>query len=94
VGAAECGDDTHSDRLADAEGVADGEYDVAHLERIGAAEGDCVKLAVGLDLQHGQVGFGVAADDARGQLASVVESYLDFIGGFNDVVVGKNVAFR
>jgi hypothetical protein len=43
------------------------------------AEGDG-KLAVGLDLQHRQVGFGVAADDAGRQLAAVVEGHLDLVG--------------
>jgi hypothetical protein len=52
------------------------------------------ELAVGLDLQHRQVGFRVAADDAGGQLAAVVEGHLDLVGGFDDVVVGEDVALR
>ena len=75
-------------RLADAEGVADGEHDVAdpivHL-----AEGDGGQL-VALDLQHCEVGFRVAADHP-GFLgrAAVGEGDLMSSGGFDDVEIGQ-----
>ena len=57
------------------------------------AEGDGVELAFRFDLQYGEVGFRIAADDAGGQFAAVVEGDFDLVGGFNHVVVGEDVAF-
>ena len=73
--------------------VADGEHHVAHVELFRVAEGDRVELAVGLDLQHREIGFRVASDDTGGQFAPVVEGPLDLVGGLDHVVVGEHIAF-
>src|SRR6478735_5432923 len=48
----------------------------------------------GLDLDHGQIGLGVGADQLAGQFRAVVERYLDIGGVGDDVVVGDDVAVR
>ena len=49
-------DDAAGHRLADAERVADGEHEVADLERVGIADRDHRKrLGVAVDLQHREV---------------------------------------
>jgi hypothetical protein len=79
VRAAERRDDAHGHRLPDAEGIADGEHDIADAQAVGLAESDGRQL-VGLDLQDGEIGFGVAADDFRLVGLAVVERDLDVVG--------------
>src|ERR1019366_1977528 len=77
--AAEAADDARGHRLADAEGVADGEHDVAALQVIDVAEGDHRQL-VEIDLQHRDIGIGVGADRARLGAAPIAEQDLDVVG--------------
>ena len=61
-------------RLADAEGIADGEHEVADLQRVGVAElHRRQRLALGVDAQHRQVGALVGEHDLGGELAAVGE---------------------
>ena len=96
VRAPEGRDDAHGHRLADAEGIADGQHDVADDDVVHSAERDRRQLELtpflGEELEHGEVGFRVAADHARRQGAAVVEGNLDLVGAFDDVVVGEHVA--
>jgi hypothetical protein len=55
--AAQRADDAAGDRLAHAEGVADGQHLVAHLQRVGVAQRDD-RQPVERDLQDGEVGSG------------------------------------
>ena len=90
--AAERRDDAHGHRLADAEGVADGEHDIADAQGFHLAEGDRRQL-VGLDLQDGEIGFRVAADDlglvGTGRRSARPGCRL---GRFDDVEIGQDVA--
>ncbi|MCY1234110.1 hypothetical protein D9M72_466820 [compost metagenome] len=86
-------DNAHGHGLADTEGVADGERDIADADVVRAAEGDGRQI-LEVDLQHRQVGLRVAANQARQGFPSVLEGDHDLIGAGSDVVVGQQVAFR
>ncbi|CRR61835.1 hypothetical protein PAERUG_P45_London_17_VIM_2_12_12_04800 [Pseudomonas aeruginosa] len=86
-------DDAHGHGLADAERVADGEADVAGANAVGAAEGHR-RQVLKVDLQHGQVGFRVAADQLGDGFAAVAQGHDDLVGASGHVVVGQQVAFR
>src|SRR5262249_41165312 len=47
-----------------------------------------------IDLEDGEVGLHVAADEPRGKLASVRKPHDDRLGILHDVVVGENVSGR
>ncbi|MFM1943697.1 MAG: hypothetical protein RI897_2679 [Verrucomicrobiota bacterium] len=90
--AADCADDALGDRLADAEGVADGEDDIADEDEVTIGERGMGEV-VGVDFEHGYIGFGVTSDDFGFVFfAGVFEGDFDFIGAINDVVVGEDVA--
>ena len=91
--AAERADDAGGHRLADAERIADRQHDVADLQPVGVAEGDHRQL-VEVDLEDGDVRFGVAADRPRLGAAPVAEQHLDIVGALDHVVVGEQVAGR
>jgi hypothetical protein len=93
VRAAEPADDAHRHRLADAEGVADGEHQVAHVHALEPAEGDGGQV-LQLDLQHRQVALRVHPDQLGLGLPPVVERHLDVVRGFDHVMVGEDVALR
>src|SRR6185437_5011852 len=70
-----------------AERIADGENGLAGLEQAGIAEGGAGQ-AGGVDLDHGQVGVGIGADNLRAvKLALVVEDDIHRGGAVHDVVV-------
>ena len=48
----------------------------------------------GVDLDHGEVGRGIAPDEARRQVAPVAEAHVDGQGLFDDVVVREDRAVR
>ena len=77
--------------LADAEGIADREHAVADLDLVAVGEGDR-RQVLGVDLDDGDVGLRVAADDLGRQLAAVVERDRDRLGAVDHVVVGHDVA--
>ena len=86
--AAERRDDAHRHLWADAEGVADGEHDVADADAVHAAERDrrearfCRRHAM---RNTGEVGFRVAADDRRLQLGPSLRATYDVVGHLDDV---------
>ena len=49
-------------------------------------------LRLGIDLEHGDVGLGVGADQLRLELGAIVEVDLDLVGIGDDVVVGDDDA--
>ena len=64
--AAERADDARGHGLAEAEGIADGDHEIADLELVGVADRQRDQV-VRLDLQHGDVGPGIAADQLGGK---------------------------
>ena len=84
-------DDAHRHRLSDAEGIAHGEHDVAHFDRIGVAERDRFQVA-GVDLEQREVARLVGADHLGAQRAAVGQIDFDFIGAVDDVIVRQDVA--
>jgi hypothetical protein len=46
------------------------------------------------DLQHGEVGLGIAADQPGIEVAAVAEGDLDLVSAFDDVEVRENIAVR
>ena len=79
--------------LPDAERIADGEHDVANLERVGIGEfKERQALAPVLDAQHGEIGALILEHQRCLELALVGERDLHFVGAFDDVVVGDDQA--
>ena len=77
--------------LADAEGIADREHDVADQQFIGIGEVERREfLFAVLHAQHGQIGAAVLEHDLGLELALVGERNLDLIGALDDVVVGDD----
>src|SRR5205085_7093927 len=59
------GDDADGERVFELEWVADGDGPVTLADAIGVAEWNARKRLAGVDLQQGDVGGRVAADDLR-----------------------------
>ena len=89
--APQCTDNAAGHRLPHAEGVANGQHLVADLQGVGAAQHDHRK-AVQVDLEHGQVGIGVCANDFGPGMTAIVQNDFDFVGTLNHMVVGQDVA--
>ena len=87
-------DDAGRHRAAEAERVADGEHPVADarvlLRELDEREG----LAVGLDLDQGNVGARVGADQRRRIFVAVLHRDGDVLGVLDHVVVGHDEAVR
>ncbi len=78
-------------RVRQADGVADGEYDVTDPELIGAAErrhGEGTEI----DLQDRKVRVGIAADNMGIRYPAVLELHPHRFGVGNDVMIGDDVA--
>jgi hypothetical protein len=85
--------DAHRHRLPEAEGVADREHVVADAHVIRVAQRDGLEVARSLVEAHDRdVRGGVAAEDARAQLAVVRELDDDLVGAGHDVVVREDDA--
>ena len=91
--AALCADDSlrHGEREVLAERVADREHPFAHARRITVAE-RCRRQSGRVDLQHGDVGRRIGADDARRELASIQQPHGHLRGAVDDVIVREDVA--
>ena len=87
-------DDAMGHGLADAEGIADGEHDVADLERVGIAEIDDGKCAAALEPQDGEIGALVAQHDVGVKFPLVGERDLHIGHAFDDVTIGDDEAGR
>ncbi len=85
-------DDAHGDGLADAEGVADRQGDVADAYAIGMAERDGRQVCE-VDLQHGKVGLRIAANHPGQRFPAILEGHDDLLGVGGHMVVGEQVAF-
>ena len=87
-------DDAHGHRLADAERIADRQHHVADPRLFERAPSVIAGRFGSVDLDHREIGLGIGADHLGGRLAAVGQRDLDFIGRFDHVVVGQDVAFR
>ena len=90
-------DDAGGNGGAEAEGAADGQHPVAHLNRVRVAQLGRRQLAPDINLDHRQVGFLIPPDHLRVitfalpvQINS--DSVSDFSGSVHNMVVGKDVA--
>ena len=50
------------------------------------------RQVLGVNLDHGDVGLGVAANDLGGELAAVLQGDFHVLGAVHDVVIGEDVA--
>ncbi len=83
------GDDAHRDGLADVEGIADGENDVADAEFGTVGEGGGGEI-LGLDFDDRDVGLGIGANNLGNEFPLIIEQHLQFIRLLDDMVVGDN----
>ncbi len=88
-------DDAHRHRVAEAEGVADGDDVLADAQRLARAERGDGQIGWGvLELEDGDVEAHVLADDLRPVLAVVGELHLHLVGVVDHVRVGHDVTLR
>ena len=93
LGARHRRDDAVGHGLADGERIADGEHEVADLQRVGIGEFERREaLALRLDAQHREVGARILEHDLGLELALVGERDLHLVGALDDVVVGDHEA--
>ena len=85
-------DDAHGDGLADIERVADGEHDVTHAYGRHVGDPDAGKPGDG-NLQNGNIGIPVFADEQRLAAAAIRQRNQYFIGAIDDVLIGENISF-
>ena len=84
--------DTGGHGVGEAERVADCDHGLSDHEVVGTSHFDRGQGAVGLQLQHGQIGVGVGADQLGVELAFVRQCDGDFGGAQHDVLVGEDIA--
>ena len=84
-------DYTHGDRLADAEGVADRQRDIADVDLGGISDRHGGQV-VEIDLERREVGFRVHTHDLGERLAAIAQGDLNLVGALDDVVVGQDIA--
>ena len=77
--------------LAESEGIADGEHVVADFETIGIAERQR-RQVFGRNLQHRDVGVGIAAHERGVKLPIVLQRHDDPVGMLDDVMICQDVA--
>jgi hypothetical protein len=93
LGARQRRDDAAGHRLADAEGVAHRQHEIADLERVGIAEWQSrQRLAAGIHLEHRKVGALVGEQHLGLVLALVGQHHPDVGAALDDVIVGDDEA--
>src|SRR6266404_2748138 len=92
--AAACRDDAGGDRSAETEGIADGQDPVTDFGGVAVTPGNKGQRLVGVYLEEGKIGHGVAANDLRWMLGVILEAHRYCAGLAGDVVVGDDVALR
>ena len=85
-------DDSLSHGLPDAEGIADGENEIADFERIRIAEFHHRKIAALGQFQHGEIGARIAQQDFRGNLPLVGQRNLNVGHALDDMMIGHDEA--
>ena len=95
LGARQRRDDAVRHGLADAEGIADREHDVADHQLVGIGEIERREFLVRvLQPQHREIGAAVLQHDLGLELALVGQRHLDLVGALDDVDVGDDEAGR
>ena len=86
-------DDARGDgeRQVLAERIADGQHPLADPRGVAVAQRRGSEV-VGVDLEHGQVGARIGADDLGLELTPVEQPDRHLVGAVHDVVVGQDVA--
>jgi cardiolipin synthase A/B len=84
-------DDPRGDGLVEAERVTDRHHRLAHLESIRIAQRHRGEPTA-VDLEQGNVGLGIAADETGVPLAQLGKADRDLVGLANHVVVGDDIA--
>ena len=74
--------------------IADGDGDLPRAKALGIGERRKPQLLRRLGAQHGQVGIGIAAENADAMRRAVGEGQADGLGAFDDVIVGEDQAVR
>ena len=83
------------DGLADAEGIADRQHDVADLQLVGIGKIERREFFVHVfQPQHGEIAAGILEHDLGLEFTLVRQRDLDLIGALDDVVVGHDQAGR
>ena len=90
-GATERAHDAGSHGLAQPEGIADGQHEIAHPQSIGVAERQRLEI-VGLYLEHRDIGARIAADQLGLQPPPILERHHDLLGFLHHVVVAEHIA--
>ena len=83
-------DDAHRHRLAHAERIADGQHHIPHGNVVVAGKADG-RQPLAIHLQHGQIGVGVAADQACLQPLAAGQNHFDLRAVAQHVMVGEDV---
>ena len=92
LGAAQRADDTHRDRVAEhAERVADREHHVGHPVNASGCPARPPEVTA-VDLDHGEIGVGIGADQSRRQHPLVGQLHLNLLCALDHVVVGEDEA--
>ena len=93
--AAQRADNAHRHGLADTEGIADGEHNVADFQLVAVAQRDGGQV-FRVNLQHGHVRRRVGADDFGGEFfaVAIADGDLDFVRAVHDMVGRQNVTVR
>ena len=82
--------DAAGDRKPETEGVAEGKHRLSRTQRGGITDRNVWKVRA-VDLDHGQIGERISADQFAGENAPVAERDLDVGGAIHHVVVGNDV---
>ncbi len=77
-------------RLADAEGIADRQYEIADFQRIGIADLDRRQLSCPLEFQHRKIGARIAQHDVGRIFAPILQRDLHVGHVLDDVIVGDD----
>ena len=85
-------DDALRDRFLQTEGIAHREDELADAHRVGIGETQRTQ-PLGLDLQDGEVGGRVGAEQLGRQAASVTQADQDLLRTFDDMHIGHHMTF-
>src|SRR5215472_8316714 len=84
--------DTGGDRHAHVKRISDGHHPIADFSFVGIPQCRTRQCIFRGDLDQGEVGLLILADDLRTEFPLVAECDLDLVGGTDHVVVGQDVA--
>jgi len=74
----------------DGEKIADGQHPIADADLIAVPERDRHQRVIGGDLEHGDIGLGVATHHLCLEVGVIVQDHGDLVGVLDDVVIGDH----